>query len=47
VAGRQESTARLSALPSLGTFKADTLNIAALGKNQALAQRIFDRAGYK
>lgn len=35
------------ALASLGTFKADTLNIAALGKNQALAQKIFDRVGYK
>lgn len=35
------------ALASLGNFKADTLNIAALGKNQALAQKIFDRVGYK
>lgn len=35
------------ALASLGDFKADTLNIAALGKNQALAQKIFDRVGYK
>jgi iron(III) transport system substrate-binding protein len=35
------------ALASLGNFKADTLNIAALGKHQALAQKIFDRAGYK
>ncbi|MGZ8154452.1 MAG: Fe(3+) ABC transporter substrate-binding protein [Burkholderiales bacterium] len=34
-------------LASLGTFKMDTLNIAALGKNQALAQKIFDRLGYK
>ncbi|MGZ8229783.1 MAG: Fe(3+) ABC transporter substrate-binding protein [Burkholderiales bacterium] len=34
-------------LASLGTFKMDTLNIAALGKNQALAQKIFDRVGYK
>ncbi|MGQ0526379.1 MAG: Fe(3+) ABC transporter substrate-binding protein [Betaproteobacteria bacterium] len=36
-----------AALASLGDFKADTLNIAALGKNQALAQKIFDRVGYK
>ena len=36
-----------AALASLGTFKFDTLNISALGKNQALAQKIFDRAGYK
>jgi len=35
------------ALASLGDFKADTLNIAVLGKNQALAQKIFDRVGYK
>ena len=35
------------ALASLGTFKMDTLNISALGKNQSLAQKIFDRAGYK
>lgn len=35
------------ALTSLGTFKMDTLNIATLGKNQALAQKIFDRVGFK
>ena len=34
-------------LASLGSFKTDTLNVSALGKNQALAQKIFDRAGYK
>lgn len=34
-------------LVSLGNFKADTLNISALGKNQPLAQKIFDRVGYK
>lgn len=33
-------------LSGLGTFKADTLNVANLGKNQPLAQRIFDRAGW-
>ena len=35
------------ALVALGDFKADTLNISSLGKNQPLAQKIFDRAGYK
>jgi iron(III) transport system substrate-binding protein len=35
------------ALASLGTFRTDTLNISALGKNQPLAQKIFDRVGYK
>jgi len=33
-------------LSALGDFKADTLNVASLGKNQPLAQRIFDRAGW-
>ena len=36
-----------AALSSLGTFKMDTVNVSALGKNQALAQKIFDRAGFK
>ncbi|HEX2829565.1 MAG TPA: Fe(3+) ABC transporter substrate-binding protein [Burkholderiales bacterium] len=36
-----------AALASLGTPKFDTINIASLGKNQALAQKIFDRVGYK
>ncbi|MBY0270672.1 MAG: Fe(3+) ABC transporter substrate-binding protein [Burkholderiales bacterium] len=35
------------ALASLGTFKMDTLNIGLLGKNQPVAQKIFDRVGYK
>ncbi len=35
------------ALASLGTFKMDTLNISELGKNQPVAQKIFDRVGYK
>ena len=34
-------------LASLGTFKMDTLNISALGKNQPAAQKIFDRVGFK
>jgi iron(III) transport system substrate-binding protein len=36
-----------AALASLGNFKTDTLNISALGKNQPIAQKIFDRVGYK
>lgn len=35
------------ALASLGTFKTDSLNVGALGKNQPVAQKIFDRAGWK
>jgi iron(III) transport system substrate-binding protein len=34
-------------LTSLGKFKMDNLNIGALGKNQPVAQRIFDRVGFK
>jgi iron(III) transport system substrate-binding protein len=34
-------------LESLGKFKADQLHVSQLGKNQPLAQRISDRAGYK
>ena len=36
-----------AALASLGNFRMDTVNISALGKNQPLAQKIFDRVGYK
>lgn len=35
------------ALDSMGTFKADTLNMIALGKNQRQAQEIVNRVGYK
>ena len=35
------------ALQALGSFKADPINIAVIGKNQPLAQKIFDRVGYK
>ena len=35
------------ALKMLGNFKADPINIAVIGKNQPLAQKIFDRVGYK
>jgi iron(III) transport system substrate-binding protein len=34
-------------LDRLGEFKADTLNVGLLGRNQAAAQRAADRAGYK
>ncbi|MEL6877239.1 MAG: Fe(3+) ABC transporter substrate-binding protein [Pseudomonadota bacterium] len=35
-----------SAVESLGVFQPDTLNAAEIGKNQAEAVRIFDRAGW-
>ena len=35
------------ALKALGSFKADPINIAVIGRNQPLAQKIFDRVGYK
>jgi iron(III) transport system substrate-binding protein len=35
------------ALESLGRFKADNLPIATLSKNAALAQKIYDKAGWK
>ena len=36
-----------AALRALGTFKADSLNVAVLGENQPAGQRIFDRVGWK
>jgi len=35
------------ALQDLGPFKADTLNVAAYGRNQKAAQEIMDRVGWK
>jgi len=35
------------ALDTLGSFKADPLNVGDLAKNSALAQKIFDRAGFR
>ncbi len=35
------------ALAKVGDFKADPINVAAYGDNQPLAQRIFDRVGWK
>jgi iron(III) transport system substrate-binding protein len=34
-------------LASLGSFKRDSVNISILGKNQAIAQVTYDRAGWK
>jgi iron(III) transport system substrate-binding protein len=34
-------------LASLGSFKSDELNVSVLGRNQPLAQKIFDRVGFK
>ena len=36
-----------AALKALGTFKTDAINIAVIGKNQPLAQKAFDRVGYR
>ena len=38
---------RNPALESLGPFKADSLNVGTLSKNTALAQKVFDRAGWR
>jgi iron(III) transport system substrate-binding protein len=35
------------ALKSLGSWKRDPVNVAVYGENQAAAQRVFDRAGWK
>ncbi len=35
------------ALSALGQFRQDTLNVAALGRNQPIAQKLLDRAGWK
>lgn len=35
------------ALDALGKFKADPLNVGTLARNTALAQKIFDRAGWR
>jgi iron(III) transport system substrate-binding protein len=36
-----------SALAALGEFKSDALNIAIIGRNQPIAQKIADRSGFK
>lgn len=35
------------ALEAMGTFKADELNVGMLAKNQSVAQKLLDRAGYR
>jgi iron(III) transport system substrate-binding protein len=35
------------ALAALGAFKPDALNVSALGRNQPVAQKLYDRAGWK
>ncbi len=34
-------------LKILGSFKAENISVAAIGKNQIAAQRLLDRVGYK
>ena len=34
-------------LTSIGKFKADAQNVSVLGKNQAAAQKVYDRAGWR
>jgi iron(III) transport system substrate-binding protein len=41
------AVARNAELDSLGSFKADTLPVAVLGRNTPAAQRLLDRAGWK
>lgn len=41
------SVAPNAALGELGAFTVDSLNVSALGRNQAAAQIAFDRAGWK
>ncbi len=36
-----------STVQGMGSFKADTLNLAALGEHQALAQQIYNELGWK
>jgi len=36
-----------AALATLGKFKTDSLNLAAIGRNQPIAQKIADRSGFK
>jgi iron(III) transport system substrate-binding protein len=42
-----ESVTASSVVEGLGSFKADTLNLNELGKNQARAQEIYNEVGYK
>lgn len=42
-----EGVAKAASVTSLGEFKADDLNLSALGENQAKAQEIYNQVGYK
>ncbi len=44
VIGRAQDNRELA---SLGEFRKDSINVSLLGKNQAVAQQIYDRAGWK
>jgi iron(III) transport system substrate-binding protein len=44
VAGKVKDNPELA---SLGEFRKDSINVTLLGKNQAAAQQIYDRAGWK
>ena len=43
----KSAAAKNPALESLGSFKADSLNVGTLSRNTATAQKIFDRAGWR
>jgi iron(III) transport system substrate-binding protein len=41
------AVAKNAALESLGSFKADTINVGTLSKTVTQAQKVYDRAGYR
>src|SRR5207253_798876 len=41
------AVAKNPALEALGKFKSENVSVAAIGKNQIVAQKILDRVGYK
>jgi iron(III) transport system substrate-binding protein len=43
----QSAVVKNPALDALGKFKMENVSVAAMGKNQATAQKILDKAGYK
>jgi len=43
----QSAVVKNPALDALGRFKMENVSVAAMGKNQATAQKILDKAGYK
>ena len=42
-----DGVAASSVVKGLGEFRADELNLSALGENQAKAQEIYNSVGYK